>query len=281
VPAFSLCDLFPDIPVVTVVDIGAMMLNNEISCAQGLVDRGKARMIGFEPNQEECAKVNAALGAPHQFFPYFVGNGEDRFFYETNYPMTGSLYPPNTDLLDRYQNLGELTRLVATHPVKTTRLDDISDISDIDLLKMDVQGAEVDVIHGAENALKSVSIIQTEVCFVELYQGQYLFADVDRELRARGFSFHTFLGFGGRALKPLISSGNINQQFRQLLWSDAIYIKDIAHASEYETDKLFKLALILHDEYNSFDFCNYILKEIDRRNGSDCSGAYIKRLTGA
>ena len=52
--------------------------------------------------------------------------------------------------------------LQKTHPVETRRLDDIEEIGDIDYIKIDVQGAEVDVFRGAPKTLAKTTLIQTD-----------------------------------------------------------------------------------------------------------------------
>jgi len=55
-------------------------------------------------------------------------------------------------------------------PVATRKLDDIAEIGEMDLLKMDVQGAEREVLsHGAAK-LRNTVAVQLEVSFVSLYQ---------------------------------------------------------------------------------------------------------------
>ncbi len=56
---------------------------------------------------------------------------------------------------------------------------DLDGLSDIDLIKIDVQGAELDVFRGGGKALANALMVITEVEFVELYTGQPL-------LRRRG-----------------------------------------------------------------------------------------------
>ena len=72
--------------------------------------------------------------------------------------------------------------------VDQVRLDGILD-QDIDVLKLDLQGYELDALKGCEKLLPRIKAITTEVEFVPLYEGQPLFADIDIYLRARGFRF--------------------------------------------------------------------------------------------
>jgi FkbM family methyltransferase len=55
-----------------------------------------------------------------------------------------------------------------------------------DLLKLDVQGYELEVLRGAESSLAAASHVLLEVSFREFYRGQPLFAEVVAFLAARG-----------------------------------------------------------------------------------------------
>jgi FkbM family methyltransferase len=273
---FSLTEMFDNLPLINVVDIGAMMIETEAPYSK-LIKQHKARVIGFEPNPEECEKLNREIGPPHRFYPNFVGDGQPATYYETNYTMTGSLFEPNTPLLEKFNNLAELTTLVATHPIETSRLDDIEGIEDIDFIKIDVQGSEINVFKGASKALKSAVVIQTEVCFVELYKGQPLFSDIDQYLRSQGYQLHTYLGFGQRTFKPIITNDNPNAGIRQHLWSDAVYVKDWMHPEALTTTQLKKYAVLVHDLFASPDLCYYLLMQVDAREGTRYAQDYLTR----
>jgi len=69
------------------------------------------------------------------------------------------------------------TRVVEQLRVETHRLDTLVASSDLDrptLLKIDVQGTELDVLTGATGLLGDVDTILVECSFVELYTGQAL-----------------------------------------------------------------------------------------------------------
>ena len=52
---FSLTEIVPEIPVVKIVDIGAMLLGSEPYAP--LLSLDLALVVGFEPNPEECEKL--------------------------------------------------------------------------------------------------------------------------------------------------------------------------------------------------------------------------------
>ena len=61
----------------------------------------------------------------------------------------------------------------------------------VDFIKLDTQGSELDILHGAGSLLDNCSGLQLEVMFSPLYEGQPLFADVDAYLRCAASSCGT------------------------------------------------------------------------------------------
>jgi FkbM family methyltransferase len=268
------------LPTVDAVDVGAMFVGEEGPYAP-LLKQGIGRVVGFEPVQAECDRLNAMAKPGERYLPYFIGDGAQRTFYLTNHSMTSSLYEPNTALLKRFQNLEPLTQVVSTHQVQTRRLDDIPEIPGMDLLKADIQGAELDMLRGAERLLKSALVLHIEVEFLEMYKGQPLFGDVDSFLRARGFVLHTFLGLAGRVYQPLFLNNDPNQAWRQHIWSDVVYVRDFMRWKELDAPALLKLAAILYESYQSFDLAALALQHYQARTGTRIWDAYMTRLIGS
>lgn len=79
------------------------------------------------------------------------------------------------------------TEVIGATQINTRRLDDISGITRVDYLKIDIQGGELDVFRHAKRKLAEASVIQTEVSFVGLYENQPSFGEIDIELRRQGF----------------------------------------------------------------------------------------------
>lgn len=264
--------------MINVLDVGAIELKTSAAPYSQMVKNGYARVVGFEPDGAGCAALNRDYGAPHLFLPHFVGDGKPATFYETNWALTGSLFKPNRPMLEKFNNLHELMTLKAEHPVDTKRLDDLPEVGDIDFVKIDVQGAELSIFENGERVLRNALLVQTEVEFVQMYENQPLFADVDQLLRSYGYQFHTFLGFAGRCFKPMVVNNDVNQRNRQILWSDAVYVKDWLCFEKLTLDKLKKLALLLH-EFKSFDLCLVVIKAIDDLSGSALADKYFASIT--
>jgi FkbM family methyltransferase len=276
VVTWSLLDFFLDPFLVGVLDVGAALI--EQPPYQKLIDAKRCRVIGFEPNSVECERLNQMYGVPHRFFPYFIGDGKPGTFYETSWAPTCSLFEPNTPLLQCFPSIESAVRVVAQHPVDTVRLDDFDSINDIDFIKIDIQGGELAVFQNATRLLQSVTIIQTEVNFVELYKKQPLFAEVDLFLRQQGFRLHRFDGIHSRAFGPLVVNNDPNQGLGQALWADAFYVRDWLRLDLLAPDKLKKLAILLHDICKSCDLVHLVLQAYDRKVGSAIANAYLARL---
>jgi FkbM family methyltransferase len=266
-------------PLMTVVDVGAMLLDEADPYAR-LNALGRLNVIGFEPQPAECAKLNALSLPGRQYLPYVIADGKRRSFYQTNSGVTSSLLPPNLQFAQLFNNLAEFMQVVATGQVNTVRLDDVAEVKaqGCDLLKLDTQGSEAEILaHGIET-LESCLIVHTEVEFVQLYEGQPLFAEVDQLLRGQGFMFHRFLGISGRTYKPLVVNNDPNATLSQALWSDAVYVPDLARLDQLEPAALVKLAALLHEIYRSFDLCHLVLAAHDRRFGTSYAQRYFDAL---
>jgi FkbM family methyltransferase len=93
----------------------------------------------------------------------------------------------------------------SAHQVEVVSMDDYcmkSQISQVDLLKIDTQGHDMEVIRGASNLLKSgsVRLIMCEIIFADLYEGQpspYEFLDLLSQNDYKLVSFYNICNFWG------------------------------------------------------------------------------------
>ncbi|NES77587.1 MULTISPECIES: FkbM family methyltransferase [unclassified Okeania] len=161
------------------------------------------------------------------------------------------MYPPSKSYSDRFIGNSQLIELVSTEEIQTTTLDDFcysEGISEIDFIQIDTQGAELKILEGAKEILKSFLLLKVEVEFTSIYDNQPLFGDVDLYLRKSGFTFLDFetLHRDSRLRGPTVSQ----QHPGQLLWTDAFYFQDLIQKSSDEEsfnntpEKLLKLACI-------------------------------------
>lgn len=269
----------PPIPKIKIVDVGAMAVDNTDALYTALLKATPCEVIGFEPQEQECAKLSALNHPGHTFLPWFIGDGARHTFHECAHGATSSLFEPNLPLMEKFQRLAPLSRVVRKTEVATRRLDDIPEVAGTDFLKLDVQGAELLVLAGAGETLKNVGVVHTEVEFVPLYKNQPLFSDIDLCLRKHGFAFHTVTHTMGRTFKPLILNNDVNAAWSQKLWGDFVYVKDFMKFHELTSTQLLKIAAILHWNYRSVDLASVALKAYDEKEGTSAFPTYIDSLT--
>jgi len=267
-------------PDLDIVDVGAMWLGADDCPYLSMLKSGKARLVGFEPVQSECDKLNRLALKGARFLPYFIGDGTERTFHLCSSSMTSSLFEPNTALLKRFNGLEYLHQVVKTERVQTKRLDDISEITSCHFLKLDVQGAELDVFRGAEKLLAGTLVIQAEVNFVSMYKGQPLFGEVDCYLRSKGFVPHALLGPQGRTFFPLVVNNDTGAKIHQAMWADMIYVRDFMRFDELSADDLLRLAIIVHEVCHSYDLAAHAIQHAHYKGKTGLWQAYMTRLLG-
>jgi len=256
---------------ITICNVGSRKLGKGDDYASG--DWGlfapNLSIYGFDADADACDAANADLenrqvNWTEKHVPLALSKaiGESTL-YVTQNPMCSSLYLPNEPYLARFASLPELANLDFTIEMETTTLDVFCQqegIESIDFLQVDVQGADLQVLQGAEQILKTVLAVQAEVEFSHLYVNQPLFADVDTYLRAQDFTFfHTTTAYVPRARSPIVSAARSGQ----LLWGDAFYfcdlLQDIEMLHSKTPEQLFKLACIA----DVLDFPDYTLELLE------------------
>ena len=107
-----------------------------------------------------------------------------------------SLYISNIQTLadtERQAEFNELNKEVVRVEVRTLdQIDQIATFPTIDLLKIDVQGAESQVLKGARKVLEKTQNVLVEISLYDLYESKTSFLDVETITSTHGFSLFTF-----------------------------------------------------------------------------------------
>ncbi len=148
------------------------------------------RVFAFDADPEECRRLQATAPANVTYVPHALGAASGtRALHVAAEPACSSLFPADADAVATFPELRVLTPArVAEVEVRT--LDGWAaeaGVDRVDVLKLDVQGAELEVLQGAERLLPTVRLIEAEVSFNPMYLGQPLFGDIDAFLRSHGF----------------------------------------------------------------------------------------------
>lgn len=273
----TLSALFSLSDPVKVVDIGANSIDGRPPYRE-LLEGGDAEVVGFEPNLEALVRLNEQQGPGERYLPHAIGDGERHRLHICLAPGMTSLLKPNPQILNLFHGFAKWGTVVETREVETRRLDDVPETDGVELLKMDIQGAELMVLQHAPQRLQTALVIQAEVEFLPMYVDQPLCSDVDQFLRSRGFVLHRFFPMVSRAIQPLLVRNDIYAGLSQLLWADAVFVRDFSRLDLLTETQLRKMALIVHSCYKSYDLALHLLNEFDRRQASQLSAAYLAAL---
>ena len=123
----------------------------------------------------------------------------------------------------------------------------------------------MDVMRNGTRTLAHSLVVEVEVEFVEIYEGQPLFGAVHEFLSRQGFTFHKLIDLGGRTFRPISMPQLPRMPMSQLLWADAVFVRSLFHLDALDSQMLLKAAVVLHDGYRSLDLVHALLMEHDRR----------------
>ncbi len=249
---------------VKVVDIGASPVDGPAPYA-ALLAAGHAQVVGFEPNLDALAELNRRKGPHETYLPHAIGDGRRHTLRHCALPGMTSLLEPNPAVLALFDGFSAWGRVVRTEAVDTVRLDDVPETAALDLLKIDIQGAELMVFQNAVQRLRDALVVHTEVEFLPMYLGQPLFSEVEAFLRGQGYALHKFDPLVTRDFAPMLMGNEPFAGHSQVFWADAIFVRDFTRLDRLSADQLLRLAVILYDCYRSYDLVLYLLREHDRR----------------
>ncbi|MCS7469418.1 FkbM family methyltransferase [Stieleria sp. ICT_E10.1] len=207
--------VFAHAPPATIFDIGACEGLDSIRYSRLFP---QATIYAFEPLPENVAMiddsirrfdgqrvkvVNVALASSNGKATFHVSGGcpEGRQHETGDWTFgnkSSSLIAPNQDEIKRHW---PWLQFEGTTDVDTMTMDDFCERENVmpDFLHMDVQGAELDVLRGAEKSFGSIRAIWMEVSLTEVYAGQPLVEDVRQFMSGHGMFESVMLPEGPQA----------------------------------------------------------------------------------
>lgn len=190
----------------TVIDVGAH--SGEFASAVREV-LPEAHILSFEP-QPDCydeLRQKMATRKPFQAFCMALGDQSGEIsFYRSRFSKSSSVLK----MSERHQTefpwtAGDLTEI----KVKIDTLDNVAkglDLRQNVMLKLDVQGYELNVLRGAVNTFPQIACLLVETSAVQLYEGEALFDEVAAFLSEHGYIYsgtweQTYSAKDGRLLQ--------------------------------------------------------------------------------
>ncbi len=178
------------------VDVGAMGgLQSEWT-----IVRNHIRPVMFEPSSVSAKRLREIMAVANPRVPAALViekalfNKAGRFpLYITRHPGCTSLLEPNKSVLDRYK-VSRIFDVVGKEIIECVRYDALFRSGEVpapDVIKVDVQGAEYEVLDGFGETLDHCLAIELETHLYPIYKDQKLLGDIVAMLDQHGFSVRT------------------------------------------------------------------------------------------
>jgi FkbM family methyltransferase len=174
-----------------------------------------AKIYCFEPYPNSYQGLIKNSKEHPNLIPYNYGVSDVNSkikFYANKFDQTNSILQPDRS----YSFVDDLTNTVEQIEIESVTLDtfcNINNITEIDILKIDVQGAELKVLEGASQLLRTqkIKLIQLEVNIGRFYKNQSSFDNIIALLQRNGYFLYNMYNFN-------------YLEKNQLGWFDAIFI---------------------------------------------------------
>lgn len=262
-----------------ICDVGASALSEPPY--GGLLRDGLAHVYGFEPNPAEFANLQATATERETYFQSAVGAPGERTLHIHPRPGFTSLFEMDAASMRMIGKQKLISDKVEKVALSTVALDDVAELPRLDLLKMDLQGGELEVLRGAEDRLSQAVAVVSEVRFHRIYENEPMFGDIDVELRRQGFRLHKFL-FTKSVMMPHAHEARVvrKQMVSQLLDGDAVYVREADYAESFSDDQLIFLMLACDAIFDSPDFALNLMDLLVGRGvlARDLWQDYVARL---
>jgi FkbM family methyltransferase len=250
-----------------VVDIGANPITADGAPPyKAMLTKRLCTLVGFEPQPEGLAALNAQKSDLETYLPYAVGDGKPGILKVCAARGMSSLLDPDPRMLNVFPGFATYGQVIEQIPVETRTLDGITEIAALDFLKIDVQGYELAVFRNGSARLIEAVAVQAEVSFMPLYKNQPLYGDIDRNLRALGFIPHMFANINKRMILPFQDASRPYASLNQLLEADVVYVRDFTQPEKMSTEQLKHLCMVAHHCYASYDLAANCINNLMARN---------------
>lgn len=178
----------------TVIDVGANVGQFAVAAAKLFPN---VRVYSFEPVPDCAEKLRKNVSGLGNVvvYPFALGKTEGQTpFHVNTHSHSSSVLP----LSETHTNAFPEARETQVIDIKLSTLDKVFATVEFQspvLLKLDVQGYEMQTLRGGVETLKRVDYVVLEASFEPLYEREPLFMDIVRMMEEQGFRFERPVGW--------------------------------------------------------------------------------------
>ncbi|HIJ53294.1 MAG TPA: FkbM family methyltransferase [Planctomycetes bacterium] len=174
-----------------------------------------AHIYAFEPNPFYTETLQQYAKKDSRFHPQFLALSDhegNAALYVTESPGSTSLFTPANRLKEISPQGASVKSLEKVKLVTIDEWAKRNDNPDIQLMKFDIQAAELRALRGAVQVLKSSAlVVYTEICFNPIYKEGAIYSEIDLFFREYGFALYDIF-------KPKYGPNGL------ILWGNAIFL---------------------------------------------------------
>lgn len=255
----------------------------DIGARRGLDSRWSAfgtlvQAVGFEPDADECSRLNALGDSRIRYIPTALGDARRRtVFYNRQNPDASGYVPFPVPFYQRFVGGEGVATRRETH-IELDSLDGLWPLPGapmIDFIKIDAEGAEVDILKGAVSLLSNNRLLGAEIETRFFHFGeQGKFCDIDKYMRTSGLELfdispvrHSRWALPAAADLEEATGLPTRRGRGQVIASDILYLRDLVAerraGREFRTadgDEILILAA-LFEAYELYDCMAELLLE--------------------
>lgn len=193
--AHRLFRTFPVLPYRHFLDVGAFegeFTDSVLSYFQP----ERVWMVEADPDQSGFLQTKYREESRAKVIPAAIADRSGSLEFHVNaHRPSSSLMPIASRTAGVFRKEMNEARIVRVPALSLDELFEKEALPDIDLMKVDIQGAERLLLRGGTESLKRIRLVFMEVWFQECYQGSALFPEIQTIMTGSGFklrSFHEF-----------------------------------------------------------------------------------------
>ena len=237
---------------IKILDVGAVGLNYKNKFSYSF-DFDATKLIKVDYLLTEKKKDNEKL-----IDVLLWSENTKKKFNITKNLISSSLYKTNDEILKNFKNFQE-HKITDIKEVFTQKLKDLKETERINFIKLDAEGAELEIMKGMEDKIDNILGVEIESQFIDRYLGSPSFAEVNKFLEDKGFELYLM------NLESWIREDNFDNSIsnHKIVWGDMIYFKkfdELKRLIQNKIDdniieKLISLLLL----YKFFDEANFLI----------------------
>lgn len=255
----------------------------------------RLKLFGFEADDAECAvlqKHAAAIGIEARYFNTFLGRSQPsrpfliaRRFNNSFYETDLSWFQRKRTYLDgRPIRTSEDYVTERTITVESVSLDDWATrygVPSIDYLKVDIEGAELELLESSPKTLAGLLGLSVDVIFHPTWKQSPVFSDIDVFVRRHGFELFDLQGIkrGSQFDSPFVVPASHRTMVGQIACANAIYLRDplVAGAAPMNLEGRMKLAGIA-EVHGQVEFAFELLVAAAREPANQAEAPELSRI---